>query len=119
MRVECRFMCVFCRIASGEIKADVVWQDEESIAFRDLGPQAPTHLLVIPRRHVATVNDLAGSDAPMVGRLVLAAKDLAAKLGFAEAGYRLVLNCNAHGGQSVFHLHLHVLAGRPMLWPPG
>ena len=112
-------MCVFCRIASGEIKADVVWQDEEALAFRDLDPQAPTHLLVIPRRHVATINDLGPEDAPRVGRLVLAARDLAAALGFAEAGYRLVLNCNSHGGQSVFHVHLHVLAGRPLAWPPG
>lgn len=110
---------MFCRIGSGEIKADVVWEDAESMAFRDLNPQAPTHLLLIPKKHVATANDLAPSDAPLVGRLVIAARDLAARLGFAEAGYRLVLNCNAHGGQSVAHVHLHVLAGRQMVWPPG
>ena len=111
--------CIFCRIGSGEIKADVVAEDDDLVAFRDLAPQAPTHLLVIPRKHFATVNDLGASDAALVGRLVLTAKDLAAKQGFAEAGYRLVLNCNAHGGQSVPHLHLHVLAGRQMVWPPG
>jgi len=111
--------CVFCRIASGEIKTDLVHADDEIVAFRDLNPQAPTHLLVIPRRHVATTNDLSPEDAPLVGRLALVARDIARRLGFADAGYRLVLNCNADGGQSVLHVHMHLLAGRQMAWPPG
>jgi histidine triad (HIT) family protein len=111
--------CVFCRIASGEIKSDRLHEDDEVVALRDLNPQAPTHLLVIPRRHVETTNDLGDGDAALAGRLVLVARDLARRLGFADAGYRLVLNCNADGGQSVPHVHLHVLAGRPLAWPPG
>jgi histidine triad (HIT) family protein len=111
--------CIFCRIASGDIPASVVYQDDQVVAFRDLNPQAPTHVLVVPRRHVATLNDLGEADAELVGRMYLAARQIAADEGIAERGYRTVFNCNADAGQSVFHLHLHVLGGRPMGWPPG
>ncbi len=111
--------CIFCKIASEEIKADVVYQDEDVLAFRDLNPQAPHHVLVIPRRHIATVNDMGPDDAELVGKLFLGAKHVAAQLGVAEEGYRLVMNCNRLAGQTVFHLHLHLLAGRAMQWPPG
>jgi histidine triad (HIT) family protein len=111
--------CIFCKMASGEIQPDVVFEDEEILAFRDLNPQAPTHILIIPKRHIATTNDLEAGDASLIGRLVLAAKQIAAQEGLSERGYRTVLNCNAEAGQSVFHLHLHLLGGRPMGWPPG
>ncbi|WP_127478269.1 histidine triad nucleotide-binding protein [Sulfurivermis fontis] len=111
--------CIFCKIAAGEIPATIVHQDEHVVAFRDLNPQAPTHILIIPRRHIATVNDLAEADAATVGRLFLAARRIAAELGFAADGYRLVMNTNAAAGQTVFHIHLHLLAGRNFAWPPG
>jgi histidine triad (HIT) family protein len=111
--------CIFCKIAAGEIPADLVYEDDAVVGFRDLNPQAPTHVLVIPRRHIATLNDLAPGDEAIVGRLFLAAKAIAAREGFAETGYRTVLNCNEAGGQTVFHIHLHLLGGRMMRWPPG
>ena len=111
--------CIFCRIAEGKIPGDIVYQDEHVVAFRDLNPQAPTHVLVIPRRHISTLNDLADGDADLVGRMYLAAKAVAGQDEIAERGYRTVMNCNAEAGQSVFHIHLHVLGGRAMHWPPG
>ena len=111
--------CIFCKIAAGEIPAEKIYEDEQVVAFRDLGPQAPTHALVIPKRHLATLNDLTESDAELVGRMYLGAKQVAELDGIAEGGYRTVMNCNADGGQTVFHLHLHVLGGRRMTWPPG
>lgn len=111
--------CIFCKMASGEIKPDVVFEDEDILAFRDLNPQAPVHILVIPKRHIATTNDLQEQDAELVGRLILAAKQIAEQEGLSERGYRTVLNCNAEAGQSVFHIHLHLLGGRAMGWPPG
>ncbi len=111
--------CVFCRMASGEIKPDIVYQDEWVLAFRDLNPKAPTHVLVIPREHIATINDLEQKHAELVGRMYLAAKRVAEQDDIAERGYRTVINCNAEAGQSVYHLHLHVLGGRTMTWPPG
>ena len=111
--------CIFCKIASGEIKTEFVYQDDRVLAFRDLNPQAPTHVLVIPREHIATTNDLDEANAELIGRMTLAAKEVARQEGIAERGYRTVLNCNAEAGQSVFHIHLHVLGGRPMGWPPG
>lgn len=109
--------CLFCKIANGDIAADIVHQDEDVVAFRDIAPQAPHHILVIPRRHIATVNEV--DDTEVMGKLVGAARDIALQLGVAEDGYRLVMNCNGHGGQTVFHVHLHLLAGRHMGWPPG
>jgi histidine triad (HIT) family protein len=110
---------LFGKIAAGEIPADIVFEDEDILAFRDIGPQAPTHLLVIPRKPIPTLNDLEPGDAELVGKLFLVAKKIAADEGIAEAGYRTVINCNAAAGQSVYHLHLHLLGGRPMQWPPG
>ncbi len=111
--------CVFCNIAAGTLPANIVYQDEDVVAFRDIQPVAPTHLLVIPRKHIASVNELAEEDAALVGRLFLTAKRLAAESGFAESGFRLVMNTNEDAGQTVFHMHLHVLAGRYLAWPPG
>lgn len=111
--------CIFCQIASGEIPASVTYHDDDVVAFRDLHPQAPTHILIVPRKHIATVNDLQGEDATLVGKLFLAAKQIASEHGFADEGYRLVMNTNHDAGQSVFHIHLHLLAGRSMHWPPG
>lgn len=111
--------CLFCKMAAGVIRPDVVLETEDLLAFRDIGPQAPTHILVIPKRHIATTNDLQAGDAELLGRMVLAAQEIAAKEGLAESGYRLVMNCNGDGGQAVFHIHLHLLGGRQMGWPPG
>ncbi len=111
--------CIFCKIAAGEIPADKVLEEEDLVAFRDLNPQAPVHILVIPKRHIATLNDLRPEDAALMGRLHLAAQRIAAEEGIADRGYRTVINCNAEAGQTVFHIHLHLLGGRPMGWPPG
>jgi histidine triad (HIT) family protein len=111
--------CIFCKIAAGEIPADKVFEDDAVIAFRDLNPQAPSHVLVIPRKHIATLNDLEPEDEVTVGRMYRAVKVIAAEEGFADSGYRVVVNCNEAGGQAVFHVHLHLLGGRMMHWPPG
>lgn len=111
--------CIFCKIVAGEIPADVVFEDDAVMAFRDLNPQAPTHVLVIPKRHIASLNDLTAEDRPIMGQLFTAAREIAVREGFADAGYRTVVNCNADGGQTVFHIHLHLLGGRVMHWPPG
>ncbi len=112
--------CLFCQIASGAIPADIVHQDDDVVAFRDIDPQAPHHVLVIPRRHVEAVRDSTGPEGEqLVGRLMAAAAAIATDLGLDERGYRLVSNTGVDGGQSVFHLHVHILGGRPMKWPPG
>ena len=111
--------CLFCKIAAGEIPATLVHQDERLIAFKDINPQAPMHVLVVPRRHIATLNDLAEADDQLVGEMVRRAAAIARQHGHADRGYRTVFNCNADAGQTVFHIHLHVLGGRPMHWPPG
>jgi len=111
--------CLFCKILAGEIPADIIFDSEHAIAFRDINPQAPTHVLIIPRQHIATINDLTASDAPMVGNLFLVAKQIAHQEGIADPGYRVAMNCNAAAGQTVFHLHLHLLGGRDLHWPPG
>ena len=111
--------CLFCKIAAGEIPVEFVYEDDDVVAFRDINPQAPLHTLVVPRRHIPTLNDLQPDDAELVGRMYLAAQRVAADAGVAESGYRTVFNCNAQAGQTVFHLHLHVLGGRAMQWPPG
>ncbi|MCA9956083.1 MAG: HIT domain-containing protein [Anaerolineales bacterium] len=105
---------IFSKIVAGEIPADVVYQDELVTAFRDINPQAPTHILIVPNKEIATVNNLTEADELVAGRLLLVAKKLAAQEGVAEDGYRLMINCNEHGGQEVFHLHLHLLGGRPL-----
>jgi len=111
--------CIFCRMVDGEIKPDVVYEDEDVLAFRDTNPQSPTHVLLIPKQHIATTNDLDEGNAAIVGQLYLAARQVAANEGIAERGYRMVMNCNPEAGQSVYHIHLHLLGGRPMNWPPG
>lgn len=111
--------CLFCRIASGEVETDVVERGDGWVAFRDINPQAPTHVLLVPERHVATTNELDEANDELIGRMVRGAARIAESEGIAESGYRLVLNCNAGAGQSVFHVHLHLLGGRPMRWPPG
>ncbi|EIJ36022.1 histidine triad nucleotide-binding protein [Thiothrix nivea] len=111
--------CLFCRIVAGEIPAKIAYEDDDVLAFHDINPQAPLHVLIIPRKHIATINDLATDDAELVGRLYLAAKKIAAEAGYAEEGYRVVMNCGADAGQTVFHIHLHLLAGRHLTWPPG
>jgi histidine triad (HIT) family protein len=111
--------CLFCAIVAGEIRSDLVAEGDEWIAFRDINPQAPAHILVVPRRHIATLDDLETGDEPLAGTLVGAAAEIARQEGLVEDGYRLVLNCGAGAGQSVFHIHLHLLGGRRMGWPPG
>jgi histidine triad (HIT) family protein len=110
---------IFGKIIRREIPADIVYETDEVLAFRDLNPQAPVHVLFVPKRPLATLNDAQPGDAELLGRLQLAAADYARREGLAEQGYRTVINCNEHGGQTVFHLHLHLLAGRRLGWPPG
>ena len=111
--------CLFCKIVAGEIPAEIVYESDTAVAFRDINPHAPTHVLVIPRKHIATINDIETGDEAVVGSLYTAAKEIAASEGIEEAGYRAVMNCNEGAGQSVFHIHLHVLGGRSLGWPPG
>jgi histidine triad (HIT) family protein len=110
---------IFGKIAAGEIPADIVYQDEDLVAFRDVNPQAPTHILVIPRKPIPTLNAVEPEDAELIGKLFLAAAKIASQEGIAEQGYRTIVNCNAGAGQTVYHLHLHVIGGRPLRWPPG
>ena len=111
--------CLFCKIVAGEIPADIIFESDNVLAFRDISPQAPTHVLIIPRRHISTINDLQDGDQAIVGDLFLAAAQIAAEEGIADDGYRVVMNCNAGAGQTVFHIHLHLIGGRAMTWPPG
>ncbi len=111
--------CIFCKIASGEMNARVLYKDDTVLAFEDISPQAPIHYLIIPQQHIATINDLQDGDENLIGRMVFLAKKLAEEESLAEIGYRLVFNCNRSAGQEVFHIHLHLLGGRTMQWPPG
>lgn len=111
--------CLFCKIRDGEIPCKVIFEDDDVLAFHDVNPQAPIHLLVIPKKHISTVNDLAESDESIMGKMFTVAKNIAAQEGVSEDGYRLVVNCNRKAGQTVFHIHMHLLAGRAMTWPPG
>ncbi|WP_438768159.1 histidine triad nucleotide-binding protein [Kushneria sp. TE3] len=110
---------IFSKIINREIKADIVYEDDDVLAFNDVNPQAPVHVLIIPKREIATLNDLTDADAEVVGRLHLAAAKIARDKGIAEEGYRVVMNCNDKGGQSVYHIHLHLMGGRQMSWPAG
>jgi histidine triad (HIT) family protein len=111
--------CLFCKILAGEIPADIVYESESVIAFRDINPHAPTHVLIIPRKHIATINEIAEADQALIGSLYSAAREIAAAEGIAEDGFRTVMNCNEGAGQTVFHIHLHLLGGRALSWPPG
>lgn len=111
--------CLFCNIIDREQPADIVYEDDDVLAFHDISPQAPMHVLVIPKRHIATLNDLAPSDAELVGKVIYRAKEIATSNGYENSGYRLVINCNQDAGQAVFHIHCHVLGGRKLQWPPG
>jgi histidine triad (HIT) family protein len=111
--------CLFCKIIDGEIPGDIIHQDEHVIAFNDINRQAPQHVLIVPRKHIATINDVENEDKELIGHCVYTAQKIAAKLGLSEDGYRLVYNVNSGGGQAVYHIHLHLLGGRQMNWPPG
>ena len=111
--------CLFCRIVDGEIPAEIVRSDSDVVAFRDINPQAPTHILIIPRKHIPSVSRLEAGDAAIMGKLFLAAKELAREEGISDTGYRMVVNAGRAAGQTVFHIHLHLLGGRGMAWPPG
>ena len=111
--------CIFCRIIEGKVNSHIVFEDDEIIAFKDISPQAPTHFLIVSQKHISTVNHLEQSDDRLIGKMFLVAKSLARKENIHESGYRLVMNCNGDGGQSVYHIHLHLLGGRRMRWPPG
>lgn len=111
--------CLFCKILAGDIPADIIYESDTAIAFRDINPKAPTHMLIIPRRHISTINEITPDDQEIVGSLYSVARDIAAADGFADEGYRVVMNCNEAAGQTVFHIHLHLLAGRAFVWPPG
>lgn len=111
--------CLFCSIAEGAIRASIVYQDERLVAFNDINPQAPTHVLIVPRRHIASLNDLLPDDDGLVGELVRRAAAIASERGIAEGGYRTVFNTNRDAGQTVFHIHLHLIGGRTLTWPPG
>lgn len=111
--------CLFCKIVKGDIPASVVFEDNDIMAFRDINPQSPCHLLIIPKRHIATINDTNDHDEQLLGSMILKAKKLAQTEGINDTGYRLVFNINSGGGQEVYHIHLHLLGGRQMTWPPG
>lgn len=111
--------CIFCKIIKKEIPADIIFETPEVLAFKDLNPQAPIHFLVIPKKHISTINDLTPEDADIIGKMLLETANYAKRENFAESGYRTVFNCNKDACQSVFHIHLHVMAGRQMGWPPG
>jgi histidine triad (HIT) family protein len=112
-------MCIFCKIVNKEIPAKIVIEDDDLIAFHDVNPQAPTHVLVIPKRHIPGIRDATLEDAEVLGRLLLGARKVAAATGIEESGFRTVVNSGPNAGQTVLHLHVHVLGGRPMAWPPG
>ncbi len=110
--------CLFCRIANRERPGKMVYEDEQSVAFEDINPKAPVHILIVPRQHLATILDATQTDDRLLGHLLLVANRIAKQVGIAERGFRLVINCNSDGGQAVFHLHLHLLGGRPLSWHP-
>ena len=111
--------CLFCKIIAGEIPSDKIYEDDDVYAFRDINPVAPLHALIIPKKHIAMINDVENKDAETMGKLFITAKKVAAKEGYSDVGYRTVMNCGEAAGQTVFHVHLHLLAGRDLSWPPG
>jgi len=111
--------CIFCKIANKEIPAEIIYEDEDLLAFKDINPVALTHILLIPNKHISTLFDLTDEDSEIIGRIVLLSKKLAIELGLEEKGFRLVSNCKENGGQTVYHIHFHLLGGRAFAWPPG
>ncbi len=111
--------CIFCDMIEGKLKADVVYESENVFAFKDIMPKAPVHILIIPKKHIPTLNDIKVEDKLVIGEILLVAQEIAKKFGLSEKGYRTVFNCNQDAGQAVFHIHLHLLGGRRLLWPPG
>lgn len=111
--------CLFCKIAKKEIKSDIVYEDDEIVAFKDINPKAPVHLLFIPRRHVSSMNEITEGDAHILGKIFMRIKEIAREQGIEKNGYRTVINCNKDAGQEVFHIHVHLLGGRKFNWPPG
>ena len=111
--------CLFCGIVSRDIPAEILFENDVLMAFRDVNPQAPTHALIIPKKHIQNINHVTPDDEALLGQLILAAKKIASQEGLKDSGYRLVFNTNDHGGQTVNHIHLHLLGGRQMIWPPG
>jgi len=111
--------CIFCKIAEGKLPATIIYHDKKVVVFDDIYPKAPQHKVIIPRKHIATLNDLEEEDKDLVGHMVFVAKCLAQELGISDSGYRILMNCNADGGQAVYHIHLHLIGGRPLHWPPG
>jgi len=111
--------CLFCRVIAGEAPASIIYQDDRLVAINDVNPQAPTHVLIIPRRHIATLNDLTPEDDGLVGEMFRRAAAIARQRGIADRGYRTLFNCNREAGQSIFHIHLHLVGGRRLGWPPG
>ena len=111
--------CIFCKIANKEIPSNIVYEDEKVLAFHDINPQAPYHILVIPKKHLSTLLELEEEDKELIGHIYLVINKIAKDLGFAERGFRVVVNCKEEAGQTIFHIHFHILAGRPMDWPPG
>ena len=111
--------CLFCKMVSGVIPCDKVHENDYVLAFRDIDPKAPTHILIIPKKHITTLNEINENDQDLLGELLLTAKKIAKDEGIDTSGYRTVFNCNSDGGQTVFHIHMHLLGGRPMAWPPG
>ena len=111
--------CLFCKIIAGEIPSEKVYEDDDVYAFKDITPVAPLHTLIIPKKHIAMINDVEEQDAALMGKLFIAAKKIAAEEGYSNAGYRTVMNCGEAAGQTVFHVHMHLLAGRDLSWPPG
>lgn len=111
--------CIFCRIVNKEISSNIVYEDDKVVAFHDINPQAPYHILVVPKKHIATLLELTEEDKELIGHIYLVINKIAKDLGFDERGYRVVVNCKEEAGQAVFHLHFHILAGRSMGWPPG
>lgn len=111
--------CLFCKIVAGDIPGDAVYEDDDVYAFRDINPAAPTHILIIPKKHIASVEEATPEDETLMGKLLLKANHIAEQEGLTEDGFRYVINTGGHGGQTVFHIHLHILGGRQMVWPPG
>ena len=111
--------CLFCKIINKEINSDILFEDDDVLAFKDINPQAPIHFLIVPKKHISTINDLQQEDEKITGKMILTAQSLSKQENIDENGYRLVFNCNSGGGQEVYHIHLHLLGGRQMQWPPG